>query len=193
MILPSAGKWQQMLKEEEILLGEISYSRYSLRSKSFGMRKRFLRPLPSASLLSQVKNSLENQPVRWVTPLGLQVVQPYYKLGRHLTHACDVDEMNIILREKFVELYEQPILENVRKEDSSLLQQERAGLISAQSSRKGFLCSTNVKRPVRRSRVDSMIIEYNRMARVGYRAACRQRLYKLPLHDLVLILSSTPE
>ncbi|KAK8947650.1 hypothetical protein KSP40_PGU013088 [Platanthera guangdongensis] len=84
MILPSAGKWQQMLKEEEILLGEISYSRYSLRSKSFGMRKRFLRPLPSASLLSQVKNSLENQPVRWVTPLGLPVVQPYYKLGRHL-------------------------------------------------------------------------------------------------------------
>lgn len=29
------------------------------------------------------------------------------------THACDVDEMNRILREKFVELYEKPILENV--------------------------------------------------------------------------------
>ena len=29
------------------------------------------------------------------------------------THACDVDQMNRILREKFVELYEQPILENV--------------------------------------------------------------------------------
>ena len=29
------------------------------------------------------------------------------------THACDVDEMNSILREKFVELYETPILENV--------------------------------------------------------------------------------
>lgn len=29
------------------------------------------------------------------------------------THACDVDEMNRILREKFVELYEAPILENV--------------------------------------------------------------------------------
>ncbi|KAH9611681.1 hypothetical protein KSS87_017399 [Heliosperma pusillum] len=29
------------------------------------------------------------------------------------THACDVDEMNKILREKFVELYEQPILENL--------------------------------------------------------------------------------
>lgn len=29
------------------------------------------------------------------------------------THACDVDEMNRILREKFVELYEMPILENV--------------------------------------------------------------------------------
>ena len=29
------------------------------------------------------------------------------------THACDVDEMNRILREKFVELYDAPILENV--------------------------------------------------------------------------------
>ncbi|KAK9676163.1 hypothetical protein RND81_11G058800 [Saponaria officinalis] len=29
------------------------------------------------------------------------------------THACDVDEMNRILREKFVELYELPILENL--------------------------------------------------------------------------------
>ncbi|KAF8389877.1 hypothetical protein HHK36_024395 [Tetracentron sinense] len=117
----------------------------------------------------------ENHPVRWTTPLGLPVVQPYRKLGRHLiktslqvltlqretdkvmvkrqrtafppnfvhsldgshmmmtavackkaglnfagvhdsywTHACDVDEMNRILREKFVELYETPILENVK-------------------------------------------------------------------------------
>ncbi|KAJ9709460.1 hypothetical protein PVL29_001099 [Vitis rotundifolia] len=116
----------------------------------------------------------ENHPVRWNTPLGLPVVQPYRKLGRHLiktslqvlslqretdkvmvkrqrtafppnfvhsldgshmmmtavacqkaglnfagvhdsywTHACDVDEMNRILREKFVELYETPILENL--------------------------------------------------------------------------------
>ncbi|KAJ7971138.1 DNA-directed RNA polymerase [Quillaja saponaria] len=116
----------------------------------------------------------ENQPVRWTTPLGLPVVQPYRNLGRHLiktslqvltlqretekvmgkrqrtafppnfvhsldgshmmmtavackkeglnfagvhdsywTHACDVDEMNRILREKFVELYETPILENL--------------------------------------------------------------------------------
>ncbi|KAJ6807007.1 DNA-directed RNA polymerase 1B, mitochondrial-like [Iris pallida] len=116
----------------------------------------------------------ENQPVRWTTPLGLPVVQPYRTLGRHLiktslqvltlqretdkvmvkrqrtafppnfvhsldgshmmmtavacrkagltfagvhdsywTHACDVDEMNRILREKFVELYETPILENL--------------------------------------------------------------------------------
>ncbi|KAF9616564.1 hypothetical protein IFM89_030331 [Coptis chinensis] len=116
----------------------------------------------------------ENHPVRWTTPLGLPVVQPYRKLGRHLiktslqvltlqretdkvmvkrqrtafppnfvhsldgshmmmtaiackkaglnfagvhdsywTHACDVDEMNRILREKFVELYERPILENL--------------------------------------------------------------------------------
>ncbi|XAR65326.1 DNA-directed RNA polymerase [Bertholletia excelsa] len=116
----------------------------------------------------------ENQPVRWTTPLGLPVVQPYHKLGRHLiktslqvltlqretdkvmvkrqrtafppnfvhsldgshmmmtavackeaglnfagvhdsywTHACDVDTMNRILREKFVELYEAPVLENL--------------------------------------------------------------------------------
>ncbi|KAI4314037.1 hypothetical protein L6164_026980 [Bauhinia variegata] len=116
----------------------------------------------------------ENQPVRWVTPLGLPVVQPYRQFGRHFiktslqvltlkretdkvmakrqrtafppnfvhsldgshmmmtaiackraglkfagvhdsywTHACDVDEMNRILREKFVELYEAPVLENL--------------------------------------------------------------------------------
>ncbi|MQM08998.1 hypothetical protein Taro_041857, partial [Colocasia esculenta] len=116
----------------------------------------------------------DNHAVRWITPLGLPVVQPYRKLGRHLiktslqvltlqretdkvmvkrqrtafppnfvhsldgshmmmtavacresglnfagvhdsywTHACDVDRMNIILREKFVELYETPILENL--------------------------------------------------------------------------------
>ncbi|GAV60087.1 RNA_pol domain-containing protein [Cephalotus follicularis] len=116
----------------------------------------------------------QNQPVRWTTPLGLPVVQPYRILGKHLiktslqvitlqretdkvmvkrqrtafppnfvhsldgthmmmtaiackkaglnfagvhdsywTHACDVDEMNKILREKFVELYETPILENL--------------------------------------------------------------------------------
>ena len=29
------------------------------------------------------------------------------------THACDVDQMNRILCEKFVELYERPILEEV--------------------------------------------------------------------------------
>ncbi|KAL8038500.1 hypothetical protein ABFX02_11G111200 [Erythranthe guttata] len=116
----------------------------------------------------------ENEPVRWTTPLGLPVVQPYRKVGRHLiktslqvltlqretdkvmvkrqrtafppnfvhsldgshmmmtaiacrnegltfagvhdsywTHACDVDEMSSILREKFVELYKAPILENL--------------------------------------------------------------------------------
>ncbi|GAB2280148.1 DNA-directed RNA polymerase 1B, mitochondrial [Dionaea muscipula] len=116
----------------------------------------------------------QNHPVQWTTPLGLPVVQPYRKLGRHFvktslqvltlqretemvmvkrqrtafppnfvhsldgthmmmtaiackkaglnfagvhdsywTHACDVDEMNRILREKFVELYELPILENL--------------------------------------------------------------------------------
>ncbi|KAK7273262.1 hypothetical protein RIF29_14311 [Crotalaria pallida] len=116
----------------------------------------------------------ENQPVRWTTPLGLPVVQPYRKLGKHTintslqrltlqretdkvmvqrqktafppnfvhsldgshmmmtavackkeglnfagvhdsywTHACDVDKMNRVLREKFVELYETPVLENL--------------------------------------------------------------------------------
>ncbi|KAI9092039.1 hypothetical protein K1719_027974 [Acacia pycnantha] len=116
----------------------------------------------------------ENQPVRWTSPLGLPVVQPYRHLGRqpvkttlqiltlqretdkimvkrqrtafppnfvhsldgshmmmtavackkaglnfagvhdsYWTHACDVDMMNKILREKFVELYEAPILENL--------------------------------------------------------------------------------
>uniref|UniRef100_A0A5B7BD76 DNA-directed RNA polymerase n=1 Tax=Davidia involucrata TaxID=16924 RepID=A0A5B7BD76_DAVIN len=116
----------------------------------------------------------ENQPVRWTTPLGLPVVQPYFKTERHViktslqvlalqregdsvetrkqrtafppnfvhsldgshmmmtaiacrdaglcfagvhdsfwTHACDVEKMNRILREKFVELYSMPILENL--------------------------------------------------------------------------------
>ncbi|KAI5585607.1 hypothetical protein BDE02_06G156700 [Populus trichocarpa] len=116
----------------------------------------------------------EDQPVRWTTPLGLPVVQPYYKTQRHLirtslqvlalqregssvqvrkqrtafppnfvhsldgshmmmtavacrdadlrfagvhdsfwTHARDADLMNRILREKFVELYNMPILENL--------------------------------------------------------------------------------
>ncbi|GAB2234210.1 hypothetical protein Droror1_Dr00003452 [Drosera rotundifolia] len=118
--------------------------------------------------------AIQNHAVEWTTPLGLPVVQPYRKLGRHLiktslqvltlqretdkvmvkrqktafppnfvhsldgthmmmtaiackkaglsfagvhdsywTHACDVDEMNRILREKFVELYEFPILEKL--------------------------------------------------------------------------------
>ncbi|GFZ18343.1 DNA/RNA polymerases superfamily protein [Actinidia rufa] len=136
--------------------------------------------------------ALENEPVRWTTPIGLPVVQPYRKLGRYMiktslqvltlqretdmvdsllsselcfvsftsinvmvkrqrtafppnfvhsldgshmmmtavackeaglnfagvhdsywTHACNVDKMNRILREKFVELYEEPILENL--------------------------------------------------------------------------------
>jgi DNA-directed RNA polymerase len=116
----------------------------------------------------------DNHPVRWITPLGLPVVQPYCRSERHLirtslqvlalqregntvdvrkqrtafppnfvhsldgthmmmtavacreaglnfagvhdsywTHACDVDTMNRILREKFVELYNTPILEDV--------------------------------------------------------------------------------
>jgi len=31
-------------------------------------------------------------------------------------HACDVDQMNQILREQFVELYSMPILENLLEE-----------------------------------------------------------------------------
>ncbi|KAJ4810591.1 DNA-directed RNA polymerase [Rhynchospora pubera] len=119
----------------------------------------------------------ENEPVRWTTPLGLPVVQPYRisksiriatslqqlsikgdgdKVSKqkqrtafppnfvhsldsshmmmtasacqsagltfagvhdsYWTHACDVDTMNRILREKFVELYDIPILENLLKE-----------------------------------------------------------------------------
>lgn len=118
--------------------------------------------------------SSENQPVRWTTPLGLPVVQPYFKTKRHVirtslqilalrregnsvelrkqrtafppnfvhsldgshmmmtaiacrdagirfagvhdsfwTHACDVDRMNQILRQKFVDLYNMSILENL--------------------------------------------------------------------------------
>ncbi|XP_022999624.1 DNA-directed RNA polymerase 3, chloroplastic-like [Cucurbita maxima] len=119
----------------------------------------------------------DNQPVRWTTPLGLPVVQPYYRSERHLvrtslqvlalqregnsvdvrkqrtafppnfvhsldgshmmltalacrdaglrfagvhdsfwTHACDVDQMNLILREKFVELYSMPVLDSLLEE-----------------------------------------------------------------------------
>ncbi|GAU51335.1 hypothetical protein TSUD_412820 [Trifolium subterraneum] len=38
------------------------------------------------------------------------------------THACDVDEMNRILREKFVELYQAPVLENENASDKWILQ-----------------------------------------------------------------------
>ncbi|XP_078438342.1 DNA-directed RNA polymerase 3, chloroplastic-like [Wolffia australiana] len=116
----------------------------------------------------------QNEPVRWTSPLGLPIVQPYVKSERHLiktslqvlslqrdsdtvavkrqatafppnfvhsldgshmmmtaiacrnaglefagvhdsfwTHACDVDQMNRILREQFVELYNTQILENL--------------------------------------------------------------------------------
>lgn len=32
----------------------------------------------------------ENEPVRWTTPLGLPVVQPYRKLGRHLVSVISI-------------------------------------------------------------------------------------------------------
>ncbi|KAJ8774990.1 hypothetical protein K2173_019994 [Erythroxylum novogranatense] len=43
--------------------------------------------------------------VSWVMIAGVH--------DSYCTHACDVDEMNRMLREKFVELYETPTLENV--------------------------------------------------------------------------------
>ncbi|KAG6557207.1 hypothetical protein Mapa_001134 [Marchantia paleacea] len=119
--------------------------------------------------------AMEGEPVRWTTPFGLPVVQPYRKPGRKMvktslqvlalredgnqpvavsrqrsafppnfvhsldgshmmmtaiackraglnfagvhdsfwTHAGTVDKMNILLRKKFVQLYSQPILENL--------------------------------------------------------------------------------
>ncbi|KAG8075105.1 hypothetical protein GUJ93_ZPchr0006g43375 [Zizania palustris] len=118
--------------------------------------------------------ALDNQPVKWTSPVGLPVVQPYKKYKNYMirtslqclalrregdtiairrqkaafppnlvhsldsshmmmtaiackeadlhfagvhdsfwVHACDVDKMNQILREQFVELYSMPILENV--------------------------------------------------------------------------------
>uniref|UniRef100_A0A0D9WSQ2 DNA-directed RNA polymerase n=1 Tax=Leersia perrieri TaxID=77586 RepID=A0A0D9WSQ2_9ORYZ len=103
----------------------------------------------------------ENQPVKWTSPVGLPVVQPYKKYKNYMialqrqkaafppnfvhsldsshmmmtaiackkaglhfagvhdsfwVHACDVDKMNQILREQFVELYSMPILENLLKD-----------------------------------------------------------------------------
>lgn len=54
------------------------------------------------------------------------------------THACDVDRMNTILREKFVELYEMPILENVRTFLSFL-----AGAYWYWAGPIWYLCGTN--------------------------------------------------
>lgn len=39
----------------------------------------------------------ENQPVRWTTPLGLPVVQPYRKLGRHIVSAVEFSWNYIII------------------------------------------------------------------------------------------------
>jgi len=119
----------------------------------------------------------KNQPVKWTSPVGLPVVQPYKKYKNYMirtslqclalrregdaiaiqrqkaafppnfvhsldsshmmmtaiackeaglhfagvhdsfwVHACDVDQMNQILREQFVELYSMPILENLLEE-----------------------------------------------------------------------------
>ncbi|CAO1948721.1 unnamed protein product [Urochloa humidicola] len=122
-----------------------------------------------------------NQPVKWTSPVGLPVVQPYKKYKNYMirtslqclalrregdaiaiqrqkaafppnfvhsldsshmmmtaiackeaglhfagvhdsfwVHACDVDQMNQILREQFVELYSMPILENLLEEFQTL-------------------------------------------------------------------------
>lgn len=119
----------------------------------------------------------KNQPVKWTSPVGLPVVQPYKKYKNYMirtslqclalrregdaiaiqrqkaafppnfvhsldsshmmmtaiackesglhfagvhdsfwVHACDVDQMNQILRQQFVELYSMPILENLLEE-----------------------------------------------------------------------------
>lgn len=121
--------------------------------------------------------ALKNQPVKWTSPVGLPVVQPYKKYKNYMirtslqclalrregdaiaiqrqkaafppnfvhsldsshmmmtaiackeaglhfagvhdsfwVHACDVDQMNQILRQQFVELYSMPILENLLEE-----------------------------------------------------------------------------
>lgn len=47
-----------------------------------------------------------------------KTIKHFFAAGVHdsyWTHACDVDKLNRILREKFVELYETPILEKVSK------------------------------------------------------------------------------
>ncbi|KAK3134241.1 hypothetical protein QOZ80_6AG0546730 [Eleusine coracana subsp. coracana] len=123
----------------------------------------------------------KNQPVKWTSPVGLPVVQPYKKYKNYMirtslqclalrregdaiaiqrqkaafppnfvhsldsshmmmtaiackeaglhfagvhdsfwVHACDVDQMNQILREQFVELYSMPILENLLEEFQTL-------------------------------------------------------------------------
>ncbi|XP_062229432.1 DNA-directed RNA polymerase 3, chloroplastic-like [Phragmites australis] len=123
----------------------------------------------------------KNQPVKWTSPVGLPVVQPYKKYKNYMirtslqclalrregdviaiqrqkaafppnfvhsldsshmmmtaiackeadlhfagvhdsfwVHACDVDQMNQILREQFVELYSMPILENLLGEFQTL-------------------------------------------------------------------------
>lgn len=53
-----------------------------------------------------------------VEGLNLQVLITFLLIAgvhdSYWTHACDVDKLNRILRENFVELYETPILENVK-------------------------------------------------------------------------------
>ncbi|KAK2167285.1 hypothetical protein LSH36_30g07019 [Paralvinella palmiformis] len=78
------------------------------------------------------------EPVKWVTPVGWPVLQPYYKVTymskpdqpeRKIavdkgvtfvavhdcfwTHACDIDLMNKACRQEFVALHKEPILENL--------------------------------------------------------------------------------
>ncbi|XP_073003649.1 DNA-directed RNA polymerase 1, mitochondrial-like [Typha latifolia] len=170
---------KRRLKERGIIADEaelFSASCYAAKTTLIALGEMFQAARSIMSWLGECAKIIasENQPVRWTTPLGLPVVQPYRKLGRHLiktslqvltlqretdkvmvkrqrtafppnfvhsldgshmmmtavtckreglnfagvhdsywTHACDVDQMNRILREKFVELYETPILENL--------------------------------------------------------------------------------
>ncbi len=161
-------------KEKSIYQASMYVARLTLNSLStvFTGAKSIMTWLGDcASLIAK-----EQQPVSWITPLGLPVTQPYRKASAHTvrtlmqsitftehndalpvsstrqkaafppnfvhsldathmmttsiecekrglcfssvhdsfwTHACDVDTMNEVLRDQFIELYSQPILEDL--------------------------------------------------------------------------------
>lgn len=42
-------------------------------------------------------------------------IGPFYVCSSYWTHPCDVEEMNSVLRECFIDLYNRPILEDVKR------------------------------------------------------------------------------